>query len=491
MKPFLAFFTLDRQSRQPVYLQIAGRLTELIRNGHLQAGHRLLSTRQVAELLSVHRRTVVRAYEELLAQGWLESQIGNGTFVARQLPEILPRRLMKDNTSILISTKTAGFCFDVLPHLNREAVHDTSRYHLDEGFPDSRLAPLKELSRAYKRQMLTGNPYVRLGYGDPTGSSWLRQELSAYLNETRGLNSTSENILITRGVIMGIYLVSTFLLKPGDRVVVAEKGYQGANSNFIQAGAKLVKIPVDDHGIQTAWLDKLCLKQKIRLVYITSHHHYPTTVALRADRRMQLLKLAEKHDFIIFEDDYDYDFHYLSKPLLPLAASDGSGRVLYCGSFTKTISPAFRVGYLTGPENVIRHLARLRRIIDRQGDSLLENAMAELLEQGVIQRHLRKSLRIYKARRDIFCELLKLHMGDRLAFQIPDGGMAVWTRFDPAIDLPDLAKKALQKDLYFSDGHIHLSDTLIPHATRLGFASSTPEELERSVEILADLIAHS
>jgi GntR family transcriptional regulator / MocR family aminotransferase len=115
--------------------------------------------------------------------------------------------------------------------------------------------------------------------------------------------------------------------------------------------------------------------------------------------------------------------------------------------------------------------------------------MAELLERGVIQRHLRKSLRIYRARRDIFCDLLKSDMNNRLTFQIPDGGMAVWTRFDPAIDLPDLAKKALQKDLYFSDGRSHQSGTVTPHATRLGFASSTPEELKHSVEILADLTA--
>jgi GntR family transcriptional regulator/MocR family aminotransferase len=200
------------------------------------------------------------------------------------------------------------------------------------------------------------------------------------------------------------------------------------------------------------------------------------------------LQLAEKYGFIIFEDDYDYDFHYLSKPLLPLAGSDKSGLVLYCGSFTKTISPAFRVGYLAAPENVIRHLAQLRRIVDRQGDTLLENALAELLQQGIVQKHLRKSWRLYKARRDIFCDLLKSRLGEQVNFQIPDGGMAVWTKFDSGINLPLLAKKALQQNLYFSDGLIHQTDSTPPSATRLGFASSTPEELEQAVDILAGLL---
>jgi GntR family transcriptional regulator/MocR family aminotransferase len=489
MHPVFSQLAIDKKSRQPVYLQIAGQVMTFIRSGLLQAGYRLLSSREMAGMLQVHRRTVVRAYEELLAQGWLESQAGSGTFVAQHIPEIHPRQLRmpgkKDSDHSMLR---AGFPFQPFPHLSRVMGSIRSRYHLDDGFPDSRLAPLEELARAYRGQMLTGNRYVRLGYSDPAGSTWLRQELSAYLNETRGLNTSPENLLITRGVAMGLYLVNAGLLKPGDEVVVGEKSWEGANANFLQAGARLNRIPVDEHGLDTAALEKCCRKLKPRLVYLTSHHHYPTTVALRAERRIRLLQLAEQYRFIIFEDDYDYDFHYLSKPLLPLAASDKIGTVLYCGSFTKTISPAFRVGYLVGPQDVIRHLTQLRRIIDRQGDTLLENAMAELLQLGLIQRHLRKSLRIYKARRDAFCELLASRLGKAVEFSVPDGGMAVWTKFDPAINLPALAGKALKKDLYFSDGRFYNPASRRIHATRLGFASSTIEELEKSVEILRGII---
>ncbi|MCF0055798.1 PLP-dependent aminotransferase family protein [Dyadobacter sp. CY356] len=488
MQPLSSLITTDKNSRHPVYIQIANQLMELIRNGFLQAGYQLPSSRQLAETLSIHRKTVVRAYEELLAQGWLESRIGNGTFVAAHFPEIRLQAALDKPFEKNDSSKISGFVFDQKPHLKRPVIKNNIRLHLDDGFPDPRLAPLEDLSRAYRTQLLTGNSYQKLGYGDTAGSYWLRKELSAYLNESRGLKTSSENILITRGTVMGLYLASTALLKKGDSVILGELSWSSASVNFLQAGANVIKIPVDEFGIDVEYLEKICQKQAIRMVYVTSHHHYPTTVALRADRRMNLLNLSEKYGFIIFEDDYDYDFHYLSKPLLPLAGADRSGMVLYCGSFTKAISPAFRVGYLVGSENVISYLAQLRRIIDRQGDTMLENAIAELLQNGIIQRHLRKSLRTYRSRRDYFCDLLKTELGDHLHFQKPDGGMAVWTEFDKQINLKDLANKALQKELFFSDGSENNTSDIIRNATRLGFASSTIDELEQCVGILKKLL---
>ena len=488
MQALSTLIIIDKDGQQPVYLQIANQIMVFIKDGNLQASHRLPSTRQMADWLQVHRKTVIQAYDELLAQGWLESRTGSGTYVAKHLPEMRPRSLLNGSAKSINPAHTAGFEFEAMPHLDKPAVWSKHKYHLDDGFPDSRLAPLEELARAYRSQLLTGNPYVRLGYGDTLGSLWLRQVLATYLNDTRGLKITSENILITRGTVMGLYLSCTAFLQPGDVAVVGELNYNGANMNFLQAGARLLKIPVDEHGIVVEELEAICRKQRVRIVYVTSHHFYPTTTALRADRRIELLRLAEQYGFIIFEDDYDYDFHYLSKPLLPLASADKAGMVLYCGSFTKSISPAFRVGYLVASENVIRHLAQLRRIIDRQGDILLENAIAELLQNGIIQRYLRKAMRTYRQRRDVFCDLLKTNLSDYVQFQVPVGGMAVWTHFDPAIDLTTLAQKALPHDLYFSTGFRNDEISPVLNATRLGFASSTPDELACCVEILRKVI---
>ena len=483
MHVLASLLQVERNSRMPVYLQLANQLTGLIKSGTLQPGTKLLSSRELSVMLQVHRRTIVQAYDELLAQGWLESQTGSGTFVAKNLP--LLKIEEKQPAAGPAQVKHAGFTFEKQVHLNRSVIKNNTRLHLDDGFPDPRLAPIEDLSRAYRSQLLNGNPYIRLGYGDTKGSSWLRQELSVYLNETRGMQTTPENILIIRGSIMGIHLASTLLLRKGDIAAIDTPGWAGANMNFAQAGAQIVHLPVDAHGLQVDALEALCEKKPVRMLYVTSHHHYPTTVALRADRRLKLLQLAEKYRFIIFEDDYDYDFHYLSKPLLPLAGGDKAGMVLYCGSFTKTISPAFRVGYLVGPEDVIAEMAMIRRIIDRQGDQMLENAIAELLQTGVIQRHLRKSLRIYRQRRDYFCDLLRTELRDAVEFQVPDGGMAVWTRFKPDIKLKRIAEEALKKDLYFSDGSLTLQGG---SSTRLGFASSSKEELEESVQIIRKLL---
>lgn len=484
--PYL-HFQIDRTAAEPVYVQLINKIMLLIKNGDLQPGQQLPSTRHLAELLKIHRKTVIRAYDELIAQGWLESHSGSGTFAAKHLPEVKPQKLSQKEI-LSDPARNAGFAFNTFPHLNLELKKSVAAFHLDDGIPDVRLAPLTDLYRAYRSQLLLGNQYQKLGYSDPQGSLWLREELSAYLGETRGLNTTAENILITRGSVMGVYLTSAGLIKKGDVVVCSEMNWTTADVTFIQAGATLVRIPVDEYGIKVDELEQICARRKIRLVYVTSHHHYPTTVALRADRRLQLLRLAEKYGFIIFEDDYDYDFHYQNKPLLPLASADKAGMVLYCGSFTKAISPAFRVGYLVGSADVIHHLSQLRRIVDRQGDTMLENSVAELLQNGIIQRHLRKSLRIYRQRRDLLCGLMNDQLKNYADFQVPDGGMAVWTKFESKINLPDLAEQALKKDLYFSNGKVHQPNAEKQNGTRLGFASSTNAELIQSVEILAKLL---
>lgn len=481
-------FSIDKSTTEPVYVQLGDQIILLLKKGSLQAGERLPGTRQLAELLVIHRKTVIRVYDELIAQGWLESRIGSGTFAARHLPEPKPQQLNNLITAVTDPLKNAGFSFDTFPHLNMELQKPATRFHLDDGIPDARLAPLTDLSRAYRSQLLLGDPYIKLGYNNPQGSLWLREELCSYLKETRGLNITTANILITRGAVMGAYLCCTGLLKAGDNVVTTEMSWTTADVNFIQAGAQLLRIPADEYGIRTDQLEVLCRKSTIRMVYVTSHHHYPTTVALRADRRLHLLQLSEKYGFILFEDDYDYDFHYQNKPLLPLASADQTETVIYCGSFTKAIAPAFRVGYLVASADVIHHLSQLRRIVDRQGDTMLENAVAELLQNGIIQRHLRKSLRVYRQRRDLFCNLMKNLLPDYTEFEIPEGGMAVWTKFDPQINLNNLAERALKKDLYFAAGITEKPVLITNNATRLGFASSTETELIQSVEILAGLL---
>ncbi|MEZ2445753.1 PLP-dependent aminotransferase family protein [Chitinophaga sp. RCC_12] len=487
--PILAQFfdglRFDPSSGRAVYLQFADALLLLIKNGKLRSGQKLPGSRDVAALLRLNRITVSKAYEELQMQGWLESYVGRGTFVSSHIPEPAPHVLRHGGTAAV--QKKAGFSVTPKPYAEISLV--SAELHLDDGFPDPALAPIKELYRAYRNQLTRSGLYHKFGsYSHPGGSYFYRDALSHYLNETRGLKTTAKNVLSVRGTLMGVNLVCNALIEEGDVIVSGVPGWNRAELNFAHAGAKHITIPVDENGLVVDELKKICKKRKVRMVYVTPHHHYPTTVALRLDRRLELLRLANEYGFIIFEDDYDFDFHYKHRPLLPLASADENGMVIYCGSFSKSFSPAFRMGYLVAAENVIEHLAKVRILLDRQGDHILDNAMAGLLNDGTLQRYLRKALPVYEKRRNLFCDLLHRELGDAVSFTIPEGGMTVWTEFDPSIDLEKLAQRALGKGLFLSDGKAHQYRNYHANAVRLGFASSSNEELTKSVAILKGLI---
>ncbi|WP_234733561.1 aminotransferase-like domain-containing protein [Tellurirhabdus bombi] len=487
MLPFKTLLVIDKNSEIPVFLQLSEQLERLVREGILTPGQRLPGTRQLSDLVHLHRKTVVAAYDELIAQGWFETQIGSGTYVSRHLAQSQPQSF-GDKEADTKPIEKPGYAFRQNDHLMRPVLATLPGLRLDDGFPDIRLAPMEELARAYRSYFRWGDPQQHFGYGDTKGHPLLRQELSAYLNETRGLRTTPDNVLITRGSIMGIHLASTLLLQPNDIVVVGETNWSGANMNFRQAGAQILTVPVDQHGLDVEAIAAICEKQPVRMVYVTPHHHYPTTVTLRADRRLRLLQLSQEAGFVLLEDDYDYDFHYQSRPILPLISADRHGMVIYVGSLSKSVAPAFRMGYVVAPAALIDELARLRRIIDRQGDSMLEFAIGYLFRNGDMRRHLKKSLRMYEARRDYFCALLADELGDRVQFTRPDGGLAVWAAFDPAIPLTQLAEAAQREGLFFANGQAHNPPGKSLNSTRLGFASSSETELAQSVAIIKRLI---
>ena len=200
---------------------------------------------------------------------------------------------------------------------------------------------------------------------------------------------------------------------------------------------------------------------------------------------MRLLELAKRFDFQIIEDDYDFDYHYKSSPLLPLASADDEGRVIYVGSMSKNLAPGIRFGYLVAPSDLVIRLKRFRTMVDRYGDLVVEKAITSMIKEGEIERHLRKSLKIYRKRRDRFCALLQDQLGKKVRFKIPDGGLAVWCEIDQKYDLKVISKKALDNGLYISDGSIYHPGGKNINATRLGFASLNFQEMEAALGILA------
>ena len=321
-----------------------------------------------------------------------------------------------------------------------------------------------------------------LAYGSIYGNRELRETLTDYLNESRGLNISAENILITRGSQMGIYLASKLLLTDGKNIIIGKSNYRSANKTFAEAGGKLNRVSVDKNGLVTEEIEALCQQMPIHAVYVTSHHHHLTTVTLSAQRRMHLLELSQRYHFAIIEDDYDYDFHYNNAPILPLASGDSEGNVIYIGALCKIVAPAIRIGYLVAPQDFVDEAARYRRVVDRQGDALLELVMARMIKSGDIQRHSKKALKIYKTRRDLFCTLLKEKLDKYFEFEVPEGGMAVWVKLRKNISWDLVREEAIKHDLSLAD-YCWDSDEQETSklGMRMGFASSTEDEIQEMI----------
>jgi GntR family transcriptional regulator/MocR family aminotransferase len=478
---FQNLIQIDRELDKPIFRQLADQLIEQIREGLLPAETKLPGTRRLAELWGLHRKTVIAAIDELVIGGWLETLPGKGTYVAAKI-EISPTGFQNEKSVGLRAT------LPLVPDtLSRKLRLTTEKFRLDDGLPDPRLAPSAELLRAYKTAMTQGNIFLKYAYGETLGNSFLREVLSDYLNSSRGMNISKEQVLITRGVTQALYLFIQGFVKSGQKVAVPELNWESANVNFLHHGAELLKVKVDGEGLNTDHLEELCKVHDISVLYVTPHHQYPTTVIMPAYRRLKLIQLARKYGFYIFEDDYDYDFHYSSHPLMPLASAEHGDYVFYTGSFTKAISPVFRVGYLIAHQDQVDLLARIRRVVDRQGDTILELAIAELMQLGLIQRSLKKNKRIYEQRRDFFSSLMESELSSVLTFKKPEGGMSVWGIFEKDIDIPDLSRKAHLNDLYFQDGAQFDASGQKINATRMGFASSNEDELEKSIAILKKL----
>jgi GntR family transcriptional regulator/MocR family aminotransferase len=486
--PYPTIIQVDKTCEVPVYLQIANGLIREIRRGIIQPATKLPGTRAMAEALEVHRKTVVAAFEELHAQGWIETVASKGTFVSQVLPEVSPQQLALQSAAALPYPVKTGYALKANIHTSLPLVTYNGMLGFNDGFPDERLAPMEEIARTYRSIVKRSSARYNLSYVDTKGNANLRKELSDYLNLTRGLHTHTDNIMITRGSQMGIYLAAQSLISPGDNVIVGDTNYFTADITFQNAGANLVRVLVDDWGINVNEVRKACEAQRIRAVYVTSHHHHPTTVTLCAERRIRLLSLAEEFGFAIIEDDYDYDFHYNSSPILPLISADTKGMVIYIGSLSKAIVPVIRLGYMVAPPNFIHEASQLRRIIDRQGDAVMEQTVAELMREGSIKRHLKKALKTYHQRRDFFCELLRERLSDAIEFKIPDGGMAIWAKFDPKLELVKLSEMALQKKLHLSNGLRYNPTGQRLNSTRMGFASINLSEIEQSVEILEKVI---
>ncbi|KAA2223223.1 MocR-like pyridoxine biosynthesis transcription factor PdxR [Chryseobacterium sediminis] len=472
LRPWKLEIEIDKKLDKAVYLQIADTIISDIRSGRLKAGDALPGSRNFAQTLKINRNTVVEAYQVLINEEWVVSRERKGIFVSERLPLLHER-----NTEVTPGSQhQPGKAGNIL-------------INFDDGHPDSKIAPVTELARAYRQIFSIKAKWQMMGYGDEHGDREFRKMISQMLNHQRGMHIDEYEISITRGSQMGMFLTAQALFTSGDFVIVEDPGYQPAWQAFEYAGAKLLPVPVDKEGINIEAIEKLLTKhQKIKAIYITPHRQYPTTVTLSLSRRLRLIELANQYNITIIEDDYDNEFHFGYRPILPISSFPELQNYVYIGTLSKVVAPALRIGYLaTANKELLKKIGDLRKIIDVHGDVIMEQAVLQLIKEGAVKKHIRKATVHYKNKRDFVFELLKKYMTNIADFTLPEGGLAFWIVPKVKLDWDAVAAQLLEKNIkiihpkQYSQNHVN--------GFRLSYGALSEEQLEQSIPVISEVFA--
>jgi GntR family transcriptional regulator / MocR family aminotransferase len=471
--------SFEPQGSGPVFLRIARGVMRDIRRGRLVPGQKLPGSRAWAAQLGYNRNTLLAAIGELEAQGWVTTTPTRGTFVSAQLPEKLAEASTRGLASLGVTLPPEPDFLHPRPFELEPRV-----MALSAGTPDPRLVPVELLARTWRRVVRRGGPRL-MEYGNPGGHPALRQALAHMVRELRGIPATAEHVVVTRGSQMALDLLARAVLRPGDAVAVEALGYRPAWEALRLSGAKVIAVRVDEQGLDVAALEKLSARRRLRAVYVTPHHQYPTTVTMSASRRLALLALARRHGLLVIEDDYDHEFHYDGRPVLPLASADEAGVVASVGTLSKVLAPGLRLGFVVAPRALTERLIRLRAVMDRQGDHPMEATVAELIEEGELQRHVRTMRGVYRARRDVLLERIAKRLGDTLSCAVPSGGISVWTHVTRPVDLVAWCTRARARGVDVRAGSQYTFDGREPGALRMVFARFNETELTHAIDVLA------
>ncbi|MGN7800682.1 MocR-like pyridoxine biosynthesis transcription factor PdxR [Leifsonia sp. 22587] len=369
----------DRAER--IYRQ----LRDAVLDGRLRRGERLPATRELAASLRVSRATVSTAYERLTAEGYLDARVGAGTFVA-YTPAERPAQPSGRRRGAVRPAPAWRAVDDPLWIAPRPVAYD-----FRIGSPDPALFPVDAWRSAMTAELR--GPAVRTAsYDDPAGVERLRVGIARHLGVARSVEAGPGDVVVTNGAQQAFDLLARVLLRPGDTVAVEDPGYPPVRQVFEMAGARVVPVPVDEDGL------RVDLLPPARLVYVTPSHQFPLGGILPLERRVALLEWAARNDAVVIEDDYDSEYRFGARPLDPLQRLDAEGRVVYVGTFSKTMLPALRLGFVVAPPAVLAALRHAKRLADWHGDTVTQRAMARLLDSGAFARHVRAATRVYEER---------------------------------------------------------------------------------------------
>jgi GntR family transcriptional regulator/MocR family aminotransferase len=482
----IPLISVDRRARPPLHQQVYDGLRSAITVGRLAGGQQVPSTRDLSKDLGLSRIPVLSAYSQLIAEGYLETRAGAGTYVCKSLPEQSTscQSPATADQSIRPSFRRASKRAEALPALsnapwvNARGAFSLGQLALDE-FPLTLWTRL--VSRTAKDAKISS-----LSYGQPQGRLDLRRAIASYLGSARAVRCTPEQILIVSGSQQALQIAAWSLLDPGDSIWTEDPAYRLARRVFELAGAKLVPVPVDEEGLQVE--QGRHKDPYARAAFVTPSHQLPLGVTMSASRRLQLLEWAQQHGSWIIEDDYDSEFRYESRPIASLQGLDSDARVIYIGTFSKVLLPSIRVGYMVVPQDMVDRFVAVRQTMDICPADLHQAVLAEFIDEGHFARHIRQMRMIYGERRAALVESLETLLGDELELHGDEAGMHLTVTLKKPGNDREIASRAAKRELWLwplSPAYQHVKPK---HGFILGFGGVPASHMPKAVRLLRDVL---
>ena len=413
----------------PRYQQVYGAIREGVLSGKLRAGDRLPVTRTLARDLGMSRNVVLIAYEQLIAEGYAQARVGDGTFVAATLPDsMLPVTATRRQDSVVRPgpPRLSQYARRILDEPDSEAPVQPATHRRRYDFAYYLASAQDFPGDVWRRLLARRLRSLDLDYSPVGGDAGLRTEIANYIRRSRAVDCSPDQILLVNGSQQAIDLVARVLLDPGDSVVLEDPHYQGAREAFRSVGARIIPIPVDHSGLEVARLPRA---RRVRLSYVTPSHQFPTGAIMPLHRRLALLAWAEKTGSYILEDDYDGEFRYEGRPVEAVQALDRAGRVIYAGTFSRILFPSLRMGYVVMPPALSAALSRAKQITDRHTSFLQQAALADFMREGYLDRSVRRSRVRNASRRQTLLRAIGKYFGDSVEVLGAAAGIHVLLRF--------------------------------------------------------------
>ena len=481
----------DKNNALPLYRQIYEAIRLAILSGDFASKMRLPSTRSLAQNLAVSRLTVVNAYAQLFAEGYLEGKTGSGTFVAAKLPDDLlqtakpkiKKREIKLNISLNLSPFGEKLVSKDIENMRVQTVVKFQPFQ--NGLTAIEKFPFEIWSRIAAKYHKNPTRSM-LSYGDPQGFLPLRQAVASHLQSARGVNCTAETVIITSGAQQALDLTARIFLAETDAVLIENPCYLEARNSFAATGAKIVAVEVDEEGLNLAKMPKT--SENVKLVYVTPSHQYPLGITMSLPRRLALLDWANRKNAWIIEDDYNSEFRYAGRPLASLQGLDKAGRVIYIGTFSKTIFPGLRIGCAVVPPELVDVFTSARALNDVHSSLIEQAILTEFIVEGHFARHVRRMRTLYEARQQILVSECENQLSGLLEIKKADAGMHLIGWLSEGINDKLIAEKASEKGLKISLISDYSAKQLLHNGLILGYTAFDKIQIKTGVAKLRELL---